>query len=229
MNKFNKGKTIGLVSVGLAAISLAGVGFATWVVSGTTGKDAGTVSVEVAEVSDKRISITEASAPDNGINFDAAGTGTLLTNSNGKQDLDFTLSYKVRAEAQAVFSCVKGFVSSGDGLKTAVSKGYVTLPAGIYTSEDLMKSGSASISALKDFSGNSKLDDSATSADSSTGVTIYEVTAKKMSMNWGTAFDGKNPTELTDSTKVDTYVNQLKELRKMNLSFTITLVPFAGE
>ena len=36
MNKISKGKAVGLLSLGLASVALGSVGFASWVVSGTT-------------------------------------------------------------------------------------------------------------------------------------------------------------------------------------------------
>ena len=41
MNKFNKGKLIGVVAASLSAVSLMGVGFATWVLQGPDEKDTG--------------------------------------------------------------------------------------------------------------------------------------------------------------------------------------------
>lgn len=45
-------------------------------------------------------------------------------------------------------------------------------------------------------------------------------------LTWGSYFDGKNPSELEDSSKVDSYIkglNHLKECLKDNAAFVITV------
>lgn len=225
MNKLNKGKAIGIVSLSLAAVSLAGVGFSAWVISGTTGKDTGTVNVEVADIQDKRIAIKDATVTDNKIKFDADGTGTLLSNSNGNQDLNFKVQFTVEAQKEASFLGVKAYLKSGEGLKTAITNKYVTLPTNIYISKETMDSAKTPqyIAQAKDFTGEGEQ-----ATDTSTGVTTY---TKEVSfeMAWGSAFNNTNPTAVTDDSKLNAYITQLKALKALDLSFTLELVPVSAE
>lgn len=50
MNKFNKGKLIGVVSASLSAVSLMGVGFATWIIGTRTTTDDGDISIVADDV-----------------------------------------------------------------------------------------------------------------------------------------------------------------------------------
>lgn len=60
MNKFNKGKLIGVVAASLSAVSLMGVGFATWII-GTQNKVADNViAIEADDVSYKSLKVSVA-------------------------------------------------------------------------------------------------------------------------------------------------------------------------
>ena len=62
MNKFNKGKLIGVVAASLSAVSLMGVGFATWVI-GTQKTDAnGEISITADDVKYKSLKVSVAFA-----------------------------------------------------------------------------------------------------------------------------------------------------------------------
>lgn len=221
MNKLNKGKAIGIVSLSLAAVSLAGVGFSAWVFSGTTTKDTGVISVTTAEVYDKRMEITAASVDnsDNSIKFDAVSGGNLITaSSDAAEDLTFKINYTVKVGADlSNFGGVKGYVqNSGCDMLKAVNLNYVTLPAGVYVSEAEMEKGNVYITTSSEME-NPTVDTSENK--------IYTVTGEKLTMDWGSAFNKNNPSKLTDASKVNDYITYLKELKGYNLSFTIVLCP----
>ena len=216
MNKLNKGKAIGIVSLSLAAVSLAGVGFSAWVISGTTGKDTGTVNVEVADISDERATITAASVDtdNNSIKFDAVGSGTYISaSSDASQDLTFSISYSVKVgEQQKKFSGVKGYIKESNcDMVKAVNSRYVTLPTGVYVSEAEMKEGTSFITAVAEMG---------TMTDHT-----YKVEKHSMSMGWGQAFNNDNPTKLNNPDDAETYITNLKTLKGYKLSFTLVLYP----
>ena len=143
MNKFNKGKLIGIVAASLSAVSLMGVGFASWIVAGTEGSAAANnITVTVADVQDQRVTITEAKVATNNntINFDANGNGLLKPSGNAAEDLTFGIEFKLKlgANAQDSFSGIKAYVTGTD-LLSAVNSNFVALPIGVYKDETTMK------------------------------------------------------------------------------------------
>lgn len=60
MNKFNKGKLVGIVAASLSAVSLMGVGFATWVISyqNTEAKNEVLISADKVEYKALTVSVT---------------------------------------------------------------------------------------------------------------------------------------------------------------------------
>lgn len=111
MNKFNRGKFIGVVAASLSAVSLMGVGFATWVIGYQTKETSGDVTIDVDEVQykslrigvkfTKGIRLGETGEKTNHVsfNFDGTNPGDLTAIANitftlGKdftdKDFDFT-------------------------------------------------------------------------------------------------------------------------------------------
>lgn len=58
MNKFNKGKLIGLVAASLSAVSLMGVGFATWIIGFEKTDAQGDVSISADKVEYKSLTVS---------------------------------------------------------------------------------------------------------------------------------------------------------------------------
>lgn len=58
MNKFNKGKLIGVVAASLSAVSLMGVGFATWIIGTRTTTDNGDISIVADDVQYKSLKVS---------------------------------------------------------------------------------------------------------------------------------------------------------------------------
>lgn len=226
MNKFNKGKLIGIVAASLSAVSLMGVGFASWIVAGTEGSAAeNNITVTVADVQDQRVTITEAkvAANNNTINFDANGDGVLLKPSgNVAEDLTFGIEFKLKlgANAKDSFSGIKAYVTGTD-LLSAVNSNFVTLPTGVYKDETTMK---AAESTAFVYSGSEL--SKANSTDNNDGSTTYTITTT-LSMGWGSAFGNANPAKLTKSNKLDDYIRDLKALKELDTkTFTLYLMPF---
>ena len=141
MNKFNKGKLIGFVAASLSAVSLMGVGFASWVLTGTNDMGTtGNITVNVGDVEDKRVLIQSAmvDTDNNTVAFDANsdGSGDLGIGGTGNQaeDRTFALTYVVRVHNRTSAWNVKAQLTGTavTAYKTAVNtKKYITMPTEI--------------------------------------------------------------------------------------------------
>ncbi len=212
MNKFNKGKTIGIVAASLAAVSVFGIGFSTWIINTTNKVETSDITVEVADTKDISVIISNAkvSESDNSVKFDAdeekmnKATGHLLSCSSGdKEDLSFTLTYDVTVGTDASAWQIKAAIDDSnatggtDGkFATAVNtRKYIARPStlGITTGVECLNQASKTGTGL-------------TVAES----TAYGATNKTYSISqtftfsWGLAFANKNPVEVTSADKIYT-------------------------
>ena len=218
MTKFNKGKLLGVVAASLSAVSLMGVGFATWIIRGANPIDTGEqIQVMVSDTEDKRVTLSNAQiswpSGKNGLVFDAKSTDhtdpiIYGDSSSGGEQLDFTLSFDVKFTATASFASINAYMTSdweafgtyftndeNDVAKYVVSPISVTTPSG----ENAV--GSTEV-VVKD---NIKTKKSGT-------TDTYTVT-KDYSFSWGKFFDNKNPGEVAaGSDKVDSYISALNTL-----------------
>ncbi len=212
MNKFNKGKTIGIVAASLAAVSVFGIGFSTWIINTTNKVETSDITVEVADTKDISVIISNAkvSESDNSVKFDAdetkmnAAKDHLLSCSSGdKEDLSFTLTYDVTVGTDASAWQIKAAIDDSnatggtDGkFETAVNtRKYIALPStlGITTGVECLNQAS----------------------ETGTGLTVTESIAsgatnktysisQTFTFSWGLAFANKNPVEVTSADKIYT-------------------------
>ena len=209
MNKFNKGKLIGIVAASLSAVSLMGVGFATWVLQGTDNKDTGALTVTVGEVQDKRVvfdgapTLSKAS-----LAFDADGTKTSgglihAGDTTNKEDLEFTVQYAVKVYANATNWSVKGkLIDNNNALKTATDNKYIVFPqtskplnitdASVIFNNSMTSGSIEGITVTPDSNNNSN-----------TEFKKYTVT-QTFKFTWGAAFNGKNPVEVAENESIYT-------------------------
>lgn len=100
MKNLNRSRIVGVAAVSLAAVSLIGVGFASWVVGGVTSTATpGQIDVQVGDVTDNRITFG-ASGDDTAINFDcnsnkANPIKASYEGSKAPEDLSFSLKYSL--------------------------------------------------------------------------------------------------------------------------------------
>lgn len=221
MNKFNKGKLIGVVTASLSAVSLMGVGFATWIIQGVNTIDTNDqIKVEVSGTEDQRVVLDNAQiswpSGKTGLVFDAKSddnTAPIIYNgTNGGEQLDFTLSFDVKFATNASFASVNAYMTSdwGDFETYFTDSGtdatkYVVSPISVTTPTETNGVGST-IVANK----NSITTKKEGAADTYTVKQNYSFT-------WGKFFDNKNPCEVTaGSDKVDSYIGALKTLQNFN-------------
>lgn len=225
--------TLGIASLSL--LSLASIGFATWVISGGDTKTAeGTI--EVDSVSDNLYAIEIGATPwkdnkDKGkIQYGYDGTPLNSTSAwlsaNNTESLSETLTFKVKnayktAEASSELNAGYGISfeltdTSTDGLyNTAKTAGLVgELPS---TTNDGITFTNSQVDGTRDAN--------------------YTVTIK---FTWGTVFDSKNPAEFAeekasssegywDLSNKSSFASQLNEVYKLNsCSFKLTITTTAS-
>ncbi len=215
MNKFNKGKTMGIITASLAAISLVGVGFSTWIINTTNKAEVSDISVTVADTKDISVVISNAQldTSDNSVRFDAdetkmdSATGHLLSCTSGdSEDLSFTLTYDVTVGTAATSWQIMAAIddsNSTDGtdgkFNTAVNtRKYICLPTtlGITTGVKCLDQASKT-------DASSGLTVSENTGSSTTSTKKYSV-SQKFTFTWGLAFANKNPVEVISTDKIYT-------------------------
>ena len=245
MNKFNKGKLIGVVAASLSAVSLMGVGFASWVINGAKSTDTNEIAVNVEDVIDNRITISGATVSDPTIKFDANSnnSGGLLEAQGTTEDLEFSISYTITNNKKENKFKVFAYITESDK-QTAFSTAVKTNKLiGMPDALNITKSNDAysGMTAALTFDG--------TAVPTGTGATItekvvgttYSVT-QTFKFKWGLAFANKNPVEVSlnddvykvgdtsgKTTKADADILKanLAALKSANLStFKITIAPY---
>ncbi len=216
MNKFNKGKTVGIVAASLAAVSLIGVGFSAWIINTKSDPTSvGDISVTVADTKNIAVTIGDAKVDDNVVKFDADHTkrdsGNILScGDSDTEDLTFSLKYTVTvgtdASAWEIKAAIDDTAGGGNGKFTsAVSAKYFTLPdtLGIKTaSADDAKTcfNQSSTTGSNGLTFTSTTTDATASATGTSSKT-YTVT-QAFTFAWGEAFAKKNPVAVTTSDSI---------------------------
>lgn len=191
MNKISKGKAIGLLSLGLASVALGSVGFASWIVSGTTFTQAGDVAVTVGDVTDQRITVTaKLNEDDKTVNLDAdatkygASTGPIKGSGDKAEDLTFKID-------------VTGTKKSGYSGTTYACRFKVTLP--VTPDYVYLKTVESGATQSGDY-WNINLPVS----ESGTPATTYTFT-----LAWGERFTNKNPASIAQGEVTDEKLTQI--------------------
>ncbi len=215
MNKFNKGKTVGIVAASLAAVSLIGVGFSAWIINTQSDPTSvGDISVTVADTKNIAVTISNASVDDKTVKFDADHTkrdskNILSCGDTDTEDLSFSLKYTVTVGTDASAWEIKAAIDdTADGKFTsAVSAKYFTLPdtLGIKTAS---ADGAKTCFNQSSTTGSNGLTFTSTTTDATASATgtsskTYTVT-QTFTFAWGEAFAKKNPVAVTTSDSIYT-------------------------
>lgn len=212
MNKFNKGKKIGIIACVLASISLVGVGFSTWIIETRTDSKVDNITVTVADTKNASIIISDASASDNIVKFDADHSktkgGLISCGSTDTEDLSFTLTYNVTVGTSVSSFEIKAAIddtsnAGNDKYNQAVNTyKYISLPdtLGLKTGTD----NSAVCFSNTSTTGNDGLTFATPTDDSTAQTKTYSVT-QVFSFSWGEAFNKKNPVEVSSTDSIYSY------------------------
>lgn len=204
--KVRNNKVILASILALGCLTAASVGFSSWVIAAQNISTNSNVDVTVDGVEDHRYNFDViASSSDSTIRLGPNPNGKYITPSGSasEEDLNFNFELTFTAKGSSAafdftsslgdqsldikFSFTNTLNINGDGEE------YIKFPSG--TIGTISKSGFTAGSGI-------------TTATQSSNVITYNG-----QLAWGSYFGGKNPSELTDSTKVDLYITKLKYLR----------------
>lgn len=207
--KVRNNKTILASILALGCLTAASVGFSSWVIAAQDTSKTSNVSVTVADVKDHRFDV-EASS--NSKIMLAPNTNGLLISGASEEKLDFTFSLTFKAKGS---SAEFNFTSLGDQS--------FDINFSFTNALDINKDGNEYIHFPSGTIGtisNSGFIASGTTDPKSSNVITYSG-----ELAWGSYFDNKNPSELTDDTKVDKYIQGLNYLKTSlkDKSFVITV------
>lgn len=218
--KVRNNKVILASILALGCLTAASVGFSSWVIAAQDTNATSNVNVTVADVEDHRFNVTASSdsiiklgpnkpgtyisysgsAPEEALDFNFKLTFT--TANGGSEAFDFTSLGNQSFDINFSFTKTLNINDNADG------KTYIYFPSG--TIGTISKSGFTAGSGI-------------TTATQSSNVITYNG-----QLGWGSYFDNKNPSELTDSTKVDSYITKLNYLRttlnNQKLEITVNIV-----
>lgn len=218
--KVRKNKVILASILALGCLTAASVGFSSWVIAAQNTDATSNVNVTVADVEDHRFKVTAFS--DSTIQLGPSTEGKYISYSGGKSeealDFNFKLTFTTANEGSEAFDFTSlgnqsfdinfSFTKTLNINDNADGKTYIDFPSG--TIGTISKSGFTAGSGI-------------TTATQSSNVITYNG-----QLAWGSYFDNKNPSELTDSTKADSYITKLKYLRttlnKQKLEITVNIV-----
>lgn len=202
--KVRNNKVILASILALGCLTAASVGFSSWVIAAQNTNATSNVKVTVADVEDHRFKVTASS--DSIIKLGPSKKGTYISCSGSESeealDFNFKLTFNAKEGSEAF-----NFTSLGDqsfNIKFSFTdilnikdekNTYIDFPSET-TIGTISKSGfTASSSGV-------------TTATPSSNVITYSG-----KLAWGSYFGGKNPSDLEDSTKVDSYIAGLNHLK----------------
>lgn len=190
MKKSRKSKIVLLSVLGLATVSLATVGFASWVINEVTPATSNNITAEVGSIVDNTLKATiDTVNSDLKVRFDNLSTGTTMGNGDGKtQDLDFRINTTITTTGttlKGLLTSVKYEFTLETFLTSAIDNEYITF-------DKTSKVATITVS------------DSGASTTTSGFEVIFNdaqsVTVKgTFSFGWGAAFNGDNPGKLNPS------------------------------
>lgn len=213
--KVRNNKVILASILALGCLTAASVGFSSWVIAAQDAKDTSNVNVTVADIEDHRFDVTASS---NSTIMLAPKTNGLWISGASEERLDFTFSLTFTAKgSKDAFN----FTSLGDQ-SFDINFSFTNIL-------DINKDGNEYINFPSGTIGT--ISSSSPGFTASTGVTATQssnVITYNGKLAWGSYFGNKNPSELSDPTKIDSYVTALNRLKnildKQKLEITVNIV-----
>ncbi len=217
---------------GLAAVSLVGVAFSSWVIQSTNSVEFNNFNVSVSDVSDKLLVISKITSTDQDIVFDAKENDTtspIVWDGTNKEDLTFNFSFTISdvLNAEGNFTKDVGVYINWDSpsdYDTLIGKNYITAPQ--RNGANALTDSNTSLFEYKTGTALPGDSNGLTFVAVGEGNTDLKVTAA-YSFAWGIAFEGKNPSEFATDENLSTVLTALEELKALNgQKFTITLTSY---
>lgn len=217
--KVRNNKTILASILALGCLTAASVGFSSWVIAAQNTDAASNVKVTVADVEDHRFKVTASS--DSTIKLGPSTKGTYISYSGSESeevlDFNFKLTFTTTNGGSEAFD----FTSLGNQSFNIKFSFTDTLNINDAENEYIKFPSEPSETTIGTIS-KSGFIASGTTVPQSSNVITY--TGK---LAWGSYFGGQNPSLLSDSTKVDSYIQGLDHLKTRtslkDKSFVITV------
>lgn len=218
--KVRNNKTILASILALGCLTAASVGFSSWVIAAQDTSNTSNVNVTVADVVDNRFKVTASS--DSTIQLGPSTKGKYISYSGSKSEENLGFKFSLTFNKANANNEVFDFKSLGDqsfDIKFSFANDADKLNINDAKNTYIIFPDETTIGTI-----------SKSGFTPSTGVTTDTPTSNVITYNgqliWGSYFGGKNPSELDDSTKVDSYktgLNHLKDCLKDNAAFVITV------
>ena len=211
MKKSRKSKIVLFSVLGLATISLATVGFASWVINEVTPSEIQNIEVAAGTVTDNSLRAI-VTATDLKVRFDNNNVEGGFGNANAeteKEDLNFSFSTKI--EGTGTFTGLEYKFTMIPGMSSLISEGYITSFANANT---------FTFSTGSVISGAALQNSSAISYNSES-----KTFTSTFNFDWGTKFNSKNPSTAYaegDSSTKATIVTNLKAFGEAVKKITTT-------
>lgn len=203
--KVRNNKVILASILALGCLTAASVGFSSWVIAAQNISTNSNVDVTVDGVEDHRYNFDViASSSDSTIRLGPNPNGKYITPSGSASEEDLNFNFELKFTAKGS-SAAFDFTSLGD--QSLDIKFSFTNTLNINGDEEYIKFPSETIGTISKSGFTVKSSGAATDTQSSNVITYNGQLA------WGSYFGGKNPSELTDPTKVDLYIEKLNYLR----------------
>lgn len=222
--KVRNNKTILASILALGCLTASSVGFSSWVIAAQNTDATSNVKVTVADVvKDHRFKVEASSDSTIQLGPNKQGTYISYSGSKSEEELDFSFSLAFTAYTANTANDGEAFAftslgnqsfdikfSFADTLNINDAKNtYIEFPPEKTTIGTISNSGF-----------------SPSSSDATTDPKNSNVITYNGKLSWGSYFDNKNPSELDDPTKIDSYIAGLKQLKgclKDNAAFVITV------
>lgn len=218
--KVRNNKVILASILALGCLTAASVGFSSWLIAAQNISTNSNVDVTVDGVEDHRYNFDViASSSDSTIRLGPNPNGKYITPSGSASEEDLNFNFELKFTAKGS-SAAFDFTSLGD--QSLDIKFSFTNTLNINgDEEEYIKFPSETIGTISKSGFTVKSSGAATDTQSSNVITYNGQLA------WGSYFGGKNPSELTDPTKVDLYIEKLNYLRntldKQKLEITVNI------
>lgn len=204
--KVRNNKVILASILALGCLTAASVGFSSWVIAAQNISTNSNVDVTVDGVEDHRYNFDViASSSDSTIRLGPNPNGKYITPSGSESEEDLNFNFELKFTAKGS-SAEFDFTSLGD--QSLDIKFSFTNTLNINgDGKEYIKFPSETIGTISKSGFTAKSSGAATDTQSSNVITYNGQLA------WGSYFGGQNPSELTDPTKVDLYIEKLNYLR----------------
>lgn len=221
MKNIKHKKAIAVSCIALAAVATAGIGYASWVITGTTEATTGTVTVKADDVQDSRLTISNVNLTDGQIIFGPVQDSTgSITSTENKEDMSLAFTFDM-----TVGEGINGSVSlSESGLN--VQDELIVNPLATEATIINIDGGSASVAGTH----STNTDPVYVQLGDKTEQNVYTVTVT-LTFKWGTYFNSHNPAEgseeyITGDITLDQVKEKLQTIYSYNeKNMTITITP----